>query len=211
LLRAGGLSEALAPRNREELMSYRATTILRQEHEAILKMLDASEATAHKIEKGVTVPPERLSGLLEFLRLFADRCHHGKEEDLLFPKLGEKGFSPNAGPVAVMLYEHEQGRALIRKMVEASEACAAGNSEAAREWAGAAHDYVSLLRAHINKENTILFTMAEQMLSEREQEELAEAFEKVELEKMGEGTHERLHALMDKLLAEIFPATRVSA
>jgi hemerythrin-like domain-containing protein len=207
LLCAARSSEILARKKREGDLSHRATTILRREHEAILKMLDATEATAHKIEKGGMVPPETLVGLLEFLRLFADRCHHGKEEDLLFPKLGEKGFSPNAGPVAVMLYEHEQGRALIRKMVKASEACTAGNSEEAREWAAAAHDYVSLLRAHIDKENTVLFTMAEHMLSEQEQEELAEAFEKAELEKMGEGTHERLHALMEKLLAEIFPPT----
>src|SRR5512136_1599035 len=120
-------------------MVYSATTILRKEHEAILKMLDASEATAFKIDRGGTVAPETLEGLLEFLRLFADRCHHGKEEDLLFPKLGEKGFPPNAGPVAVMLHEHEQGRALIRTMTDAAAACGAGNSGAARNWATAAH------------------------------------------------------------------------
>jgi hemerythrin-like domain-containing protein len=189
-------------------MSYSATAILRREHEAILKMLDATEATAHKIDRGSTIAPATLDGLLEFLRLFADRCHHGKEEDLLFPKLGEKGFPPNAGPVAVMLYEHEQGRALIRKMVDAASACSAGNSGAARDWAAAAHSYVALLRAHIDKEDNVLFMMAERVLSEGEQEDLAEAFEKVELEKMGEGTHERLHDLMDRLLAEIFPASK---
>lgn len=189
-------------------MSYSATTVLRKEHEAILKMLDATEATAHKIEKGGNVAADTLEGLLEFLRLFADRCHHGKEEDLLFPKLGEKGFQPNTGPVAVMLYEHEQGRALIRRMVDAVEAFRAGNSGAALDWAVAAHSYVALLRAHIDKENNVLFVMAERVLSDREQEDLAEAFERVELEKMGEGTHERLHGLMDRLLAEIFPSTK---
>jgi hemerythrin-like domain-containing protein len=192
-------------------VSKHATSILREEHEAILRMLDATEETANQIEKGAAVAPERLAGLLEFLRLFADRCHHGKEEDVLFPRLGERGLPSNGGPVAVMLYEHDLGRGFIRTMVQASEACNAGNKAAARQWAEAAKAYTTLLRAHIDKENNILFMMAERLLSDSEQEELAEAFEKVEIEKMGEGTHERLHVLMDSLLAEIFPAPQAAS
>jgi hypothetical protein len=48
--------------------------------------------------------------------------------------------------------------------------------------------------------------MAERLLSETEQQELAKAFERIEVEKMGAGTHQRLHAKMDKLLAEISKA-----
>ena len=62
------------------------------------------------------------------------------------------------------------------------------------------------MRAHIGKENNILFQIAEQLLTPDEQTTLAEQFEKIEVEKMGAGTHERLHAKMDKLLAEVFPA-----
>ena len=64
-----------------------ATSVLRKEHDAILKMLDATEQAARRIESGQTVAPETLQGLLEFFQLFADQCHHGKEEDLLFPLL----------------------------------------------------------------------------------------------------------------------------
>ncbi len=191
-------------------MGFDATSVLRKEHEAILKMLDVAEEVAGRIEKEMTVTPETLAGLLEFLRLFADRCHHGKEEDVLFPKLGEKGLSPNAGPVAVMLYEHEQGRGLIRSMAEASESFAAGEKAAAKKWAAAARAYARLLRAHIDKENEVLFVMAERLLSNAEQAELTEAFERVEVEKMGEGTHERLHLLMDKLIAEVFPTAKAA-
>jgi hemerythrin-like domain-containing protein len=136
--------------------------------------------------------------------LFADRCHHGKEEDLLFPMLEKKGLPRQGGPIAVMLMEHDQGRALIRKMAEAAEAFAAGDAIAAKRWAAPAQGYTQLLRSHIDKENNILFVMAEQLLSDAEQSELSVAFEKVELEKMGAGTHERLHKLMDSLCSRIF-------
>ena len=192
-------------------MTATATSVLRKEHEAILKMLDATDEAARQIERGNAADPEILSGLLEFLRLFADRCHHGKEEDLLFPKLEQKGMSRHGGPIAVMLMEHDQGRALIRKMVEASESFAAGDPAAAKVWAAAAQGYTQLLRSHISKENDILFVMAEQLLSDEEQGELYAGFEKVELEKMGAGTHDRLHKLMDRLCARIFSEAHTAA
>jgi hemerythrin-like domain-containing protein len=192
-------------------MTASATATLRHEHDAILKMLDATDEVARQIENGRIPEPDTLSGLLEFLRVFADRCHHGKEEDLLFPLLEKKGLPRHGGPIAVMLREHDQGRALIRMMVDAAEAFAAGDASAAKQWAAPAQGYTQLLRSHIGKENDILFVMAEQLLSDAEQSELFAAFEKVEVEKMGPGTHERLHKLMDGLCSRIFseaPAAR---
>jgi hemerythrin-like domain-containing protein len=174
-------------------------------------MLDATEEAAKQIELGSAPEPEVMSGLHEFLRMFADRCHHGKEEELLFPMLERKGLPRNGGPVGVMLMEHDQGRALIRRMVEAAEGFASGNRAAAEDWARAARGYALLLRSHIGKENNILFMMADQLLSEEEQEELSAGFEKIELEKMGEGTHERLHALMDRLCEKIYSGAEVRA
>jgi hemerythrin-like domain-containing protein len=182
---------------------HEATTILRQEHDAILRMLDVTEESAHQLLAGKDVPGDVLSGLLEFLRFFADRCHHGKEEELLFPLMEQKGIPRDGGPIGVMLHEHEQGRALIHAMNEAAAAYRLGEKAAGPNWARPALAYVALLREHIFKENNILFMMAERMLSPEEQVQLAEAFERVEKEKIGEGTHERLHALMDQLSAAV--------
>lgn len=182
-----------------------ATQILRHEHEAILKMLSAAEQVADRLNRGEKARPETLDDLLEFFRLFADRCHHGKEEDLLFPLLEAKGIPREGGPIGVMLSEHEQGRSLIRQMAEAGEAFRSGTEGAGKRWAEAARGYVALLRAHIDKENNVLFLIAEQALAPGEQARLAEDFEKLEVDKMGAGTHERLHAKMDKLLAEVMP------
>jgi hemerythrin-like domain-containing protein len=180
-----------------------ATDILRREHDAILRMLDATDEVIRRLDAGGTVEPGMLNGLLEFFRLFADQCHHGKEEDLLFPKLEQKGMPRETGPIGVMLLEHDQGRAFVRQMEQAAGEFAQGKTGAAARWTAAAAGYAALLREHIHKENNILFVMAERMLTPEEQQELSEQFEKVEVEKMGAGTHERLHALMDQLTAEL--------
>ena len=180
-----------------------ATGILRHEHEAILKMLDVTDEVNRRMERGTAVEPETLAALVEFFRLFADKCHHGKEEDLLFPAMEAKGMPRHGGPIGVMLIEHEQGRAHVREMAAAAEEAAAGKQGACGRWLLAAQAFSSLLRGHISKENHVLFVMAERMLSDSEQSELAGAFERVEVEKMGAGTHERLHGVMDRLVAGI--------
>ncbi len=176
-----------------------ATQTLRNEHDAILRVLHVAEESARRLDAGESVPADVLQGLLEFLKLFADRCHHGKEEDLLFPLLEKKGMPRQAGPIGVMLHEHDLGRKLIAQMTEAAGAYAQGDRSAGLCWAQPALQYTALLREHIYKENNILFVMAERMLTDAEQADLAREFDRVEVEKMGPGTHERLHALLDQL------------
>ena len=170
------------------------TETLMTEHRLIEKVLGSLESLAGSAAAG-TFDPNRAADILEFLRGFADRCHHGKEEKHLFPRLAEHGYSPHAGPVAVMLSEHEAGRAYIRQMVEAREAGDAG------EFAEAARGYVTLLQGHIAKEDQILFRIADSVFTEEDQREVAEGFERVERDEMGAGTHEAFHALAEKILS----------
>ncbi|MGB8475977.1 MAG: hemerythrin domain-containing protein [Candidatus Acidiferrum sp.] len=180
-----------------------ATEILRKEHDAILKMLDATDEVRLRLVRGEEVAPGVLDGILEFFRVFADRCHHGKEEDLLFPLLEKKGMPRDGGPIGVMLREHDRGRELVREMELASSSSKDIARSSGRRWAQAAAEYTNLLREHIAKENNVLFQVAESLLTAEEQERLAREFERVEIEKMGVGTHERLHARMEQLLNEI--------
>lgn len=180
-----------------------ATDLLRKEHDAILKMLDATQAVGQKLIRGEKVTPDTLNGILEFFRLFADRCHHGKEEDLFFPLLEKKGIPRNGGPIGVMLSEHDRGRKFVHEMELAASQFADSPGVSGQRWAQAALEYTHLLREHIAKENTVLFPMAESLLTNEEQERLAREFERIEIEKMGVGTHERLHARMKQLFNEI--------
>jgi hemerythrin-like domain-containing protein len=180
-----------------------ATDVLRKEHDVILKMLDATDAVGRRLVLSEKVSPDTLNGLLEFFRLFADRCHHGKEEDFLFPLLEKKGIPRGGGPIGVMLSEHGRGRELIHEMELASSQFQDSPGVSGRRWAQAAVEYTNLLREHIAKENDVLFQMAESLLTNEEQERLAQEFERMEIQKMGVGTHERLHSRMNQLLREI--------
>jgi len=176
-----------------------ATQQLKDEHQGILLMLRILDKIAARIDAKENVDPHHLERIVEFLQIFADRCHHGKEEDLLFPELEKGGVPREKGPIGVMLVEHSQGRALVKGMAEASGKYKKGDSTALFELAKRARDYIALLTQHINKENNVLFPMGERVLSAKKQEELVEAFERLEREKIGEGTHERFHQLLHEL------------
>ena len=179
-----------------------AISVLRKEHDAILRMLDVTAEVSKLLKRREPIDPETLSSLLEFFRMFADQCHHGKEEAMFLPMLDRKGMPPFAGPVGVMLQEHEKGRDLVREMADATDSFLENGTGSGRRWAKAAGGYIWFLRQHIFEENNILFVIAEERLNPSEQARLEEEFERQEMEKMGPGTQERIHALMDKLSSQ---------
>jgi hemerythrin-like domain-containing protein len=179
--------------------STKPTDVLRHEHQVILMVLDAAEQEAASIAATGMVDAGRVEKMVDFIRTFADRCHHAKEEDLLFARMAERGFPPHAGPIGVMLHEHEQGRAHVRAVAEALPAAAEGDAAALTRVRENLVGYAALLRAHIYKEDNILYPMADQALSEDDQRALAEGFERVEREELGEGVHEYYHRLAHEL------------
>ncbi len=175
------------------------TDILREEHELILDMLKVVNAACERIDRGETPDAGILASMIDFIRNFADKCHHAKEENLLFPALEKAGIPREGGPVGVMLHEHVLGRDFVKAMDEALGKMKSGDGNAARHFAENARGYTTLLNAHINKENNVLFMMAEQKLGPAEEKELMEGFERVEREEIGEGVHEKYHALLHEL------------
>ncbi len=168
---------------------------LRDEHEGILTMLEIIDRMVEQPQLAM----ERFDQVLEFLKVFADRCHHGKEEDVLFPLLETKGIPRDNGPIGVMLSEHQTGRGFIKGMSDGLEQYKVGNRDALSVMRENVHGYANLLRNHIAKENNILFIMAERVLSEQEQQELATKFERIEAERIGMGRHEKFHQLLDEM------------
>jgi hemerythrin-like domain-containing protein len=134
-----------------------------------------------------------LQGFLGFLKEFADTCHHGKEEGILFPALVKAGVPQQGGPIGQMLAEHAEGRKLIKAME------AAASPVDARAFAAAAGGYAGLLRSHIDKENRVLFPTADRVLLEPELDGIFERFEQHEETVIGHGRHEELHALLKDL------------
>jgi hemerythrin-like domain-containing protein len=156
------------------------TEILKEEHRYIERMLTIMEGAASRVKHGEAVPPGVFRDAIHFIRMFADGCHHRKEEALLFPALVRIGFSPQSGPVGVMLSEHDLGRVEIRGMHAALERYSAGEPEAEKVLVAHAENFVVLLRNHIMKEDNILFAMADQRLSAQDQTRLSESFAEAE-------------------------------
>lgn len=178
----------------------RPTQALIDEHEKILAMLDVLERLADLAEGGAP-PVAAMSRALEFIREFADGVHHQKEEDLLFPAMERRGMPRGAGPVAVMLMEHDEGRAAAGGMQAGLDALAAGQAAGATTYARGARAYASILRDHIAKENQILFPMAEDVLEPEDKAELAVGFDDVD--RAAEANIARLCEALDALTAEL--------
>jgi hemerythrin-like domain-containing protein len=175
------------------------TEQLQEEHQGITLMLKILEKVCTKMEAQEKVNPEHLESIVDFFRVFADKCHHGKEEALLFPEMEKAGMPREKGPIGVMLAEHTQGRAFVRGMGEAASRCKQGDARGRTEFAENARSYISLLTQHIQKENNILFPMGDRVLSKEKQEKLVEGFEELERVKIGPGMHETFHQLLQKL------------
>jgi hemerythrin-like domain-containing protein len=176
-----------------------ATDILRNEHRAIETVLDALDRACNAVSEGRDVPAWVFSDGLDFIRNFADRCHHGKEEGRLFPLFAERGMPTQGGPIQVMLSEHEQGRAFVREAAAHYEKWAEGDPDAGPAMAAALQAYISLLRDHISKEDGILYPMGDRIISTDDDKLLVAQFDEVEEQEMGPGVHERYHAMIDRL------------
>lgn len=176
-----------------------------QEHELIVEVLAALQAMAEKLAAGKEVARQDVADFGRFFRDFADKCHHGKEEDRLFVKMVEAGFPKDGGPIAVMLAEHDAGRQEVRGLL----AIGSGSgplSEAERARAiECAGQLVPLLYAHIQKENNVLYPMAQDTIPPEEFELLDQSCEAFDQEIRGRIDVGELKALAAELMRR-YPA-----
>jgi hemerythrin-like domain-containing protein len=175
-------------------VSETATALLGEEHRVIERLLAV-------LEKLTTLPVGEYRDswkiALEVIRGFADGCHHLKEEKVLFPALEEHGVPVEGGPVGMMLMEHEEGRDYVRSMTAALDNA---DPESARATlVDDARSYIRLLTEHIQKEDDVLFKIAEDTLTAAEQKNLLRAFEEHEAAELGAGVHEKYLKMVEDL------------
>jgi hemerythrin-like domain-containing protein len=173
---------------------------LRDEHNGVLFVLDQLDRAVSAAERGTPVPKDVFADIQEFFAVFVDKCHHGKEEAELFPRLTSVR---GRALVERLEAEHVTGRRLAGAYAAAAEAYEPGLAEAGARLAGAAREYAAFLRAHIAVETDQLFSATE-ALADQDQA-LVDAFERIEEERIGPGTHERLHTMIDGLSGRIDP------
>ena len=180
----------------------KATDILMEEHRVIERVIAALETGADRLENGENMRPEFFMDAADFIKGFADGCHHKKEEGVLFKTMIAFGAPPQGGPVNVMLTEHDMARTFTRGLLSAAERLAQGDQSAGQQVVRFARSYAALLRQHILKEDRILFPMANQIIPPENHNQVYLNFEKIEQEDTGEGVHEKYLALAESLEKE---------
>lgn len=180
-----------------------ATARLREEHRLILDVARVLERLVERSEADGETDFDAFADCVKFVRLFADACHHGKEEDLLFPALEARGLPRDAGPIAVMLEEHRMGRECARRMDGALGSARAGDATALRQLRSAALDYVTLIRGHILKEDDVLFEMADRLVEGPACRSLCGDYDTVCARRFEGCTKQRLERLAGQLMRRV--------
>jgi len=176
------------------------TAELIAEHRIIDRMVEVIDHLAREIGAGRSVAGEELRQVLDFIENFADRCHHAKEDETLFPLLAERGVpDEKGGPIGTMSSEHERSRALTREIAANLELYDSGDTGAAKVIADSAAAYARLLRPHLDKEEEVLFAIAEEVLTDEDTAKLVVAFAQLEEEHLGPDGKDRYIELVEEL------------
>jgi hemerythrin-like domain-containing protein len=175
-----------------------------EEHQLILRTIASLKNFAGKVQNGDDLPLSDLAGFTRFICQFADRSHHGKEEDILFQAMIAFGFPVDGGPLAVMLADHDQGRIHSRALSEAADATE-WTTELRTTVADNAFGYASLLVGHIDKEDNILYPMSQAHVPQERMDQMVDEFVDFNENSVGSVEIEELRALAESLTEKYPP------
>jgi len=175
---------------------------LKHDHRVIQEVVAGMSAVADLLDSGKQVDPSILGDLVQFLAIFADHCHHAKEEQYLFPLLDTKADPTTKRELQLLEQEHRSAAQLVLDLAKTSAAYIENPLVMRYRVVGLLRRLVELYPAHIWKEDYLLFPMAQQNLSQLEQEDMADKFEDVERE-VGQDVHAAFEMLAKRLGAVV--------
>ena len=158
-------------------MKANVTQVMVDEHQLILRMITLVEHNTALLAAGKFRNWQFYLDAVDFIRNYADRFHHAKEEDVLFAELVKNGMPEKQSPIEAMHMEHDQGRAHVLAMEEAAQKALGGETGQTAVIVEHATGYAALLRGHIDKENDILYPLAERILPETVRNRMLAAYE----------------------------------
>jgi len=167
-------------KGKPEIMKANVTQVMVDEHKLILRMIALVENNTALLEQGKFRNWQFYIDAVDFIRNYADRFHHAKEEDVLFVELIKNGMPEKQSPIEAMHMEHDQGRAHVRAIEEAAQKALDGEIGQAPVIIENAKGYAALLRGHIEKEDDILYPLAERVLPEEVRARMLDAYARAE-------------------------------
>ncbi len=177
----------------------RPTEILTEEHNYVKVILRVLDVMCVKLKAGEKVEPGHIEGAVDFIKNFADRAHHMKEEDLLFPAMEAAGVSKEESLVDAITTEHDLGRGCVRGLTDALSLYSMGDNGAGLVIAENAAKYVKLIKDHIAREEDIVFPLADRHLCDDTQRELTAKFHKIDKDVIGEARRQGFMEILSTL------------
>ena len=174
-----------------------ATESLKRDHALIEKMINALKTISILLKNGKQIPHSILNQAIDFAINFTNTCHHGKEEESLFPTLEKEGMPKEGGPIARMLYEHEITKDLANSIVNSTRIYISSGEHG--ELVKNIDDYIHHVTLHLSKENQRVFVMADMLLNGQESQvnDNLSRLEKEKLDKIG-NSREYFEKLIDE-------------
>ncbi len=166
-------------------MKTNVTQVMVNEHQLILRMIALVEHNTALLEAGKFRNWQFYLDAVDFIRNYADRFHHAKEEDILFTELVKNGMPEKQSPIEAMHMEHDEGRAHVLAIEEAAQKALDGETGQKSAIIEHAKGYATLLRGHIEKENDILYPLAERILPEEVRSGMLTSYETAEAQTPG--------------------------
>jgi hemerythrin-like domain-containing protein len=167
------------------------------EHRLIEKLLGIVKSHADVIDRRDLIDPVFIDTVVDFIKTYADRTHHGKEEDIMFTNLAAKSMNPEDEKVMrELIDEHIFARKIVADLVQAKMDYLAGNRDALRTIKEKLDTLVEFYPVHIAKEDKLFFPNTEKYLSVKEQEEMLLKFQEFDSNMI----HEKYKSVVTSLL-----------
>ena len=146
------------------------------EHRLIEKVLSVAKQRAQSMTE-TDYNPVFIETIVDFIKMYSDRTHHGKEEEILFAALGKKHLDEvNSRLRAELIEEHRQSRAKVRELAELNEQYKQGNAGIVPQIVEVVLWLAAFYPTHIKKEDAVFFPNTEQYFSSEELNDILKQF-----------------------------------
>ena len=152
--------------------------LLMAEHRVIERMLAVMAKELDSAQQSGRIDPGLIDTATDFIRTYADRCHHGKEEEIMFRRLEDKCLDAELALVMASLVEdHVRGRQMTHRLVEANDRYRAGDESLLSAIESSVRELIEFYPAHIEKEDHHFFKPCLAYFSEAEQRQMLADFD----------------------------------
>ncbi len=145
------------------------------EHRLIERMIGVMRKQIDKIQESGSVDPKFIDIAVDFIRIYADQCHHGKEEKILFRDLAKKNLKPDDKQLMdELVADHILGRKLTGQLIEAKKKYEKGDSAVLVTIVSILHQLADFYPKHIEKEDKRFFKSAMKYFAKEEKDAMLE-------------------------------------